>query len=447
MLKNNMNLIVLIGILFLICIITYRYNTLSKENFEETPDTTNIPETTIAPPESSYSLKDYYESKPPTGSTVVKTEISHLLPDIINKDITLKDDTQIRFGTMRGEAGSSDDTFHISGVSDPSSPHLKMVLGDKQGKNSSLKIYGGACETDSNCALDGKPLYEMDSQPVFKINNKQEETIHHLNKDGDSWHKRNLTAGGYIEGKNMFLKKDGHVQHQFTDNGEAWHKSKLTVHDEIKLKNGEHDKFKVDNHGNITTNKINCINEINMKKGNQNVFNVDSNGNTINKGNLYVDGISNTNIQNIRGRLYFSQAGPNENPAPNNQNWDRVHHSDPCYVEKVHSGGKSTLKITINDDHNDAVEIWGGACDAGNCYGNGHKLFRVDGRGNLWLRGSIYTQGDVYTRDINAHRNANIMGYSHLGHLQSYGHINSNHGYWQKQNKTRPHTPNFTYNH
>jgi hypothetical protein len=79
---------------------------------------------------------------------------------------------------------------------------------------------------------------------------------------------------------------------------------------------------------------------------------------------------------NVNQKLFFGD--PTLNPSPE---WGG-NNSDPYYIEKVQtSGDHNTLRITINDNNNEAVEIWGNACDLGNCHGQGAKqhAFRADG--------------------------------------------------------------------
>lgn len=72
----------------------------------------------------------------------------------------------------------------------------------------------------------------------------------------------------------------------------------------------------------------------------------------------------------VRGRLLFDHF------------W---HNSDPYYLEKVHNNGgnKSSLRMTINDDQDEAFDIFGNSCrSAGGCGGPGvaaHR-FRADGK-------------------------------------------------------------------
>lgn len=74
-----------------------------------------------------------------------------------------------------------------------------------------------------------------------------------------------------------------------------------------------------------------------------------------------------TNI-NMRGKMFFNQ---------------NFHNSDTYSLEKVwHGNNKSSLRMTINDDADEAFDIFGNSCAVeGGCYGAGkagHR-FRADG--------------------------------------------------------------------
>jgi hypothetical protein len=95
-------------------------------------------------------------------------------------------------------------------------------------------------------------------------------------------------------------------------------------------------------------------------------------GNTQNVGDLNVG--RNMNVQN---KLFFGDSsmstGPNENNA-----------TDSYYLEKISKDNVSHLRLTINDDPDESFQIWGDACNVGDCNGAGalrHK-FQADGTGS-----------------------------------------------------------------
>lgn len=102
-------------------------------------------------------------------------------------------------------------------------------------------------------------------------------------------------------------------------------------------------------------------------------------GNTNNIGDLNVG--RNANIQ---GRLHFSDASMSKawSPAGNN--------TDSYYLEKkVHSPNVSSLRLTLNDDNDESLQIWGGSCAAGDCGADGKMKHRFDAVGNAVHTGSV----------------------------------------------------------
>jgi hypothetical protein len=79
---------------------------------------------------------------------------------------------------------------------------------------------------------------------------------------------------------------------------------------------------------------------------------------------------------NVQGKLFFRDKNMTTNP-----DWN-TNSSDPYHMEKVTTGANAnSLRLTINDDHNEAFEIWGGSCKAGNCSGTGTMQHRFDADG------------------------------------------------------------------
>lgn len=67
--------------------------------------------------------------------------------------------------------------------------------------------------------------------------------------------------------------------------------------------------------------------------------------------------------------------------------------NDPYTIEKVTPApDKSSLRISVNDNNDEAVEIWGGACAAGNCAGPGSMKHKFDAMGNATHTGSVKAQ-------------------------------------------------------
>lgn len=399
--KENINLAILFIIVVMTCVLIKRYNKIDKtEHFT----TATQPTTTLPPAESTYNLQQYIESNPPTGSKVIRREISHTLPDVIDKDIVMRDGTQVRFGSMRGEAGSDNDSWNLEGISHPSNPHLQMVLGDADGKKSAFQIYGGACEVDGNCSETGRKLFNFDDEPNLKMHDRNGRTLLHANKDGDLWCKRNLTVLNDARVKNL------HAEEGIRGTANSRFDAQLDVHGKLTAKNN----LQVDGntdlgdtiihkgltvHGNIHTTGDNNIHNGRLEvrrdlHGKRDAY-VDR--------NTKINGLAHTNEMNtknanVRERLYFSDAGkPGRAWAEQIHtagNFWGAHKSDLMYFQKhtvndssAREGKRSTLILHMGDDPLDAFEIWN----------RGKAIFRIDGNG------SIDTASD-YLEKNQAHR-------------------------------------------
>jgi hypothetical protein len=85
---------------------------------------------------------------------------------------------------------------------------------------------------------------------------------------------------------------------------------------------------------------------------------------------------------NVDGKLHIGR----------NKNAD-----DPYHIEKVSTGAdKSTLRVTINDNVDEAVEIWGNACAVGDCKGPGALQHRFSADGQAYhTKGIQIKPGDA----------------------------------------------------
>ena len=358
--KENINLAILFIIVVMVCILIKRYYGLNqKEHFQNNNATPNV---TIAPPDSTYNLQQYIETNPPIGSKVIKREISHTLPDVIDKDLVIQNEKQIRFGSMRGEAGSDSDSWHMEGISDASNPYLKMVLGDAQNKNSAFQIHGGACTVDSNCGADGRKLFNFDSQPNLEMYDRNGNSLLHVNDDGNMELKGNLITNSDVVAKKLKAKEGMGVQ------GNAMFAAQLNVKGKLEAEQDIH----------TTQNaKIDRLLHTN---------------------------VINTSNANIRNRLYFSKAGNGNNWTesidPSSGNFGSAHDSDVVYLEKrvenetpvsgITEGKLTTVVLRLSDDNADGLEIIGGP-------GGNNKLMRLDGNGNLFIRGHLHVGGGTHS--------------------------------------------------
>jgi hypothetical protein len=101
----------------------------------------------------------------------------------------------------------------------------------------------------------------------------------------------------------------------------------------------------------------------------------------------YCGGRMNAQAMNVTGKLFFRDPGHATHPAGTNN-------SDPYFVEKVIGGGNdSSLRLTINDDPNEAFDIWGDSCRAGDCGGQGVRRHQFRADGNALHSGAVIAGG------------------------------------------------------
>lgn len=86
----------------------------------------------------------------------------------------------------------------------------------------------------------------------------------------------------------------------------------------------------------------------------------------------------------VAGRLYLGDAS--RSPAPDLA----ANNTDPYYLEKVVAGpNRSSLRITINDDADESLQVWGDSCAQGDCAGPGAM------RHAFWASGDAEHTGAV----------------------------------------------------
>lgn len=71
--------------------------------------------------------------------------------------------------------------------------------------------------------------------------------------------------------------------------------------------------------------------------------------------------------------------------------------SDPYTLEKVRNGlNNSSLRLTINDDRDEAFEIWGDSCLTGNCSGSGAVRHKFGATGDALHEGNVSVKKRLY---------------------------------------------------
>lgn len=93
---------------------------------------------------------------------------------------------------------------------------------------------------------------------------------------------------------------------------------------------------------------------------------------------------------NVQGRLHFSDPAMRTTPDMGANN------SDPYWLQKITTGdNKSSLRLTINDDHDEAFEVWGNACAVGDCAGPGALQHMFRAQGDTFHRADVRIGGDM----------------------------------------------------
>lgn len=96
------------------------------------------------------------------------------------------------------------------------------------------------------------------------------------------------------------------------------------------------------------------------------------------KGSTHVDG-----DLNVGKRMFFGDATMNPSGSTANN-------TDSYFLEKVTTGrNASHLRLTLNDDADESLQVWGGSCATGNCGGPGRQQHRLDATGNAWHARSV----------------------------------------------------------
>lgn len=71
--------------------------------------------------------------------------------------------------------------------------------------------------------------------------------------------------------------------------------------------------------------------------------------------------------------------------------------SDPYTLEKVRNDwNNSSLRLTINDDRDEAFEIWGDSCLTGDCAGSGALRHRFGANGDAQHEGNVFLKKRLY---------------------------------------------------
>lgn len=126
-------------------------------------------------------------------------------------------------------------------------------------------------------------------------------------------------------------------------------------------------------------------------------------GNTNNIGDLHIGrdlsvqhDVDIRNNMNVQGKLFFKNGDPEQDYPHWTQPWwlwnvdIYGNNSDNYSITKETPGPNSSfLKIEINDDPDESVQIWGDACRTTGCYGTGVPRHSFVANGDAWHAGRL----------------------------------------------------------
>lgn len=224
-----------------------------------------------------------------------------------------------------------------------------------------------------------------------------------FNKDNKGYY-GGLATGKLWVGGTSHLKQNVEVGGRLDVVGQT-NASTLNVSNGLNVKGGasEHNPEKWGTHFPWRDDDKNYIRGDTEIRGNtNNIGDLNVGRNATVQGNI--DNVGDLNVRRnatIQGRINFG--------SPNT--------TDPYYLEKKSVGDASSLRLTINDNDDESLEIWGGSCSAGECTGDGTMKHRFDASGNAEHTGNLSAK-TVRTTGIHMPKNTTIQS---DGRLHTFG--------------------------
>lgn len=131
---------------------------------------------------------------------------------------------------------------------------------------------------------------------------------------------------------------------------------------------------------------------------------------------------------NVPGKLFFGDESMDKDPCPVVNNVRRCdlskNNTDPYHMEKVvDANHNSSLRITINDDPDENLEVWGDSCRHNGCYGPGAAQHRLRADGAAAHRGSLSVNADNDARTPKDMWGFNYGIHSHNPHMGWWSHL------------------------
>lgn len=372
-------------------------------------------------PESTYKFRNYYLQREPVEAQVVKHEVSHEFPSgVLYSDMVMSTNNKIRFS----DDVDGPDNFRLKLSDDKNNLHLFMK--DRPGNNNQNKfiIRGKGC-VEGNCNTSSMDLHVFSDEPHYAIRKVGGGDVHKFSSNGDAMHTGKLKVGNNAEPKHIL---DGSTGNQYTRG--TLNSNMVNVRNKLFFSATPHnvDPSAVSSRGPHHDSDPFWMEKINHgtnKNSLRMVINDDANDRfqiyggrayfgkkegkplvqVTGKGNLWTRDTTNTKDLNVRGRIYFSNASPdggddiNEIIDPQDKNfnankWGSIHDTDPYWIEKVGSADNNSLRITINDNHNESIQIFANSCAQKNpdgthrCVdGEGNMIFKIDASGRVDITG------------------------------------------------------------
>ena len=73
--------------------------------------------------------------------------------------------------------------------------------------------------------------------------------------------------------------------------------------------------------------------------------------------------------------------------------------NDPYSLQKIGNNDSNSLRLTLNDNDNESLQIWGNSCGQGNCGGAGTLKHKFDTSGNYTSEGKILPKGGIINKN------------------------------------------------
>jgi hypothetical protein len=443
---ESIQVIIILSLILIIGLILYINKNNNKEHFENNEENT-LPQNNLdekektlmqMSPESTYKFKNYFLEKKPIDAQIVKNQIVHTFPEgVLESDPIISTQNRIRFS--QNENGEIVDKYILgpSGGKEDDR-HLKLFLKDDPNKKNAFQIWGGACKAQGDCNKSGVKLHNFTDEPSYIMKSTTGNKIHELTTNGIAKHVNKVQVGnisnpshilqghnGSQYSKGVINSKDVNVRNRLffsqagiNDDPNDLYKDGGRMHDTdpMFIEKIRHSPNNNSLRVNIRDNKSDRF-EIygrswDYNKGRDPIRLMEVNGH----GNVWAKNTVNTQDVNVRGRIYFSQAENDEIINPEDPNydftkWNKMHNSDPYYIEKViRAGNKSALKIVMKDDSDEAIEIWGHSCkyndenaprkNKSGCASNsGRKIMEIKSDGTVNIVGRVNVKGSLYVNN------------------------------------------------